>query len=937
MFRGLLGCSLVLALISVAILPRSAAAAEGSDSLFQDALARYQRADYNAALIQLKNVLRDDPDHLEARLLEGEIHLKLGDAAAAEDVFTEALHQGAKTYPTTLRLAEAYLRQSKFQSIIDLEMQSHPPGREDAELLGYQAIAYFADQLKEPAETAITNAQAAHPRALMPNLARGQILLVEGQYDDAFSHASDLVELYPESARAWQLRALALKGQGNLESALTDISRAITLDAHLVTARVNRATILISLGRDQESHEDLDFLAANYPMNLKAEYLRAGIFERAGELEAADIAFRHCTYILSKIDGFLIASSMELTLQAATCHQRIGEYESARAYLEAYNIVDPDSEQVATVLASVLLQLKKPREAIEVIEPALNENPDDQQLKQLMVHAYKLSGQTRKALQLQQEIALAGAGSREVTPDLQIALRDIGSGDFRAGVSKIKQAVDEGRLPEEESFALASAYLNGGRYAEATVLAAGLVKTAPDNTAYLNLLGTILMRLGRLEDSYATLLKADSIDANRLPTQLNLARVEFALDEKKSARDRLVRLWQLYPKDPSVLSLMAKIEYADNNIESAGTLAKGAVTLSPDWVEPRILLTRLYLEAGAKEEAVDLAKKTVALDENNTEARFLLAAVQEANGQMEQALVTYKVIQRRSTFDAEQLRRAAKEQMRLGAWADASVSLWRALQLESEHTDTRKDYLSTLLVLNSSTVAVEQGELLVAQQPDDAEAHALYAEALGKAGRPADASRAYLRALALAPTTTIYVVGAAKNMALAGNVDEAENLLLDKLNLAPDATLLVLAYVQLLMEQQRWEDASTALQMALQRRPDHPMLLNNLAYTLHVKGANGALEYARKAYQSAPDSPYVNDTLGWILVSAGDPQEGVVYLERAARALQDNAEVRYHLGYAYSKLGRAADSATELREALALSDAFEGRETAQRLLDSVAD
>ena len=57
-----------------------------SEKFFQEAKRYWQNGegDANAAVIQLKNALQNDRDHVEARKLLGEIYLRMGNGPAAE-------------------------------------------------------------------------------------------------------------------------------------------------------------------------------------------------------------------------------------------------------------------------------------------------------------------------------------------------------------------------------------------------------------------------------------------------------------------------------------------------------------------------------------------------------------------------------------------------------------------------------------------------------------------------------------------------------------------------------------------------------------------------------------------------------------------------------------------------------------------------------------
>ena len=90
---------------------------------------------------------------------------------------------------------------------------------------------------------------------------------------------------------------------------------------------------------------------------------------------------------------------------------------------------------------------------------------------------------------------------------------------------------------------------------------------------------------------------------------------------------------------------------------------------------------------------------------------------------------------------------------------------------------------------------------------------------------------------------------------------------------------------------------------------------------------------ARRAHQAAPKDPAISDTLGWMLVRAGHPGEGLEYLRDARSRASANPEIRYHLAAALSLLGREQEALRELQQAIAYGTDFEGLEEARALLE----
>jgi Tfp pilus assembly protein PilF len=99
------------------------------------------------------------------------------------------------------------------------------------------------------------------------------------------------------------------------------------------------------------------------------------------------------------------------------------------------------------------------------------------------------------------------------------------------------------------------------------------------------------------------------------------------------------------------------------------------------------------------------------------------------------------------------------------------------------------------------------------------------------------------------------------------------------------------------------------------------MSWNALAYLLaQNRQPVEALKSAQKAKKLAPDSPDVDDTLGWAYYLQGSYPLSVVHLEAAiAKVGTDTAVRKYHLAMAYLKAGKPDRARQTLNAALKMN------------------
>jgi tetratricopeptide (TPR) repeat protein len=121
------------------------------------------------------------------------------------------------------------------------------------------------------------------------------------------------------------------------------------------------------------------------------------------------------------------------------------------------------------------------------------------------------------------------------------------------------------------------------------------------------------------------------------------------------------------------------------------------------------------------------------------------------------------------------------------------------------------------------------------------------------------------------------------------------------------------------LRQGDWERAQTHLELACERAPDMPIVLNNLAWALAQRDPP-ELERACELAQAAKklsDHPEISDTLGMILARQGKYRAAVTELETALRAFPNRPNVHRQLAELYDQLDDAELAEAHRRRARA--------------------
>uniref|UniRef100_UPI001E5F0455 tetratricopeptide repeat protein n=1 Tax=Roseomonas rosulenta TaxID=2748667 RepID=UPI001E5F0455 len=225
----------------------------------------------------------------------------------------------------------------------------------------------------------------------------------------------------------------------------------------------------------------------------------------------------------------------------------------------------------------------------------------------------------------------------------------------------------------------------------------------------------------------------------------------------------------------------------------------------------------------------------------------------------------------------------------------------------------------------------------IARRPESRPASlSLRGELLAAAQRPAEAAQAFADGYALAPSAGL-AVRRATMLAAAGRPDEATAALQAWLTREPEDAVVLSMMSQFDLQAGRLAEAERRLEVVVRQRPADAIALNNLAWLLDARGADGprALALAERAFLLSPN-PASADTLGWILVRRGNTERGVALLRQATEASRGpagpNPGIAYRLAYGLKAAGQRDEALATLRPVLEGSAQFPERRDAERLM-----
>jgi len=441
------------------------------------------------------------------------------------------------------------------------------------------------------------------------------------------------------------------------------------------------------------------------------------------------------------------------------------------------------------------------------------------------------------------------------------------------------------------------------------------LELAPDSEVARRYLATGLLRLydDAAAQQFAELLNTSYQDRARGYVVL-LGILAEERNETGSARV-MERLAAVDPELAEAQYALSVLWQRAEDGKRALAAARRAVELRPAWRLAELAEVRALSILGRQQEAIERSAKFAAGDD--AFSRIGHAWLLLGNDRRAEATAIFEEMRRSGAMASDALEGLGAIAMDERRFDDAE-RIFNELSRDPENTETVLWHLGRIAEErgNTSLAArhyqrVNSGSRAVAAQ---SRAFRLQREL----GAPERAQLQLDEFLAAAPAATRDVVaGVASIFVEDGRGEQAISLLDRALTLMPDDDLR-LARGFLMERLGRLPEAVADMRAVAARRPNDPVALNGLGYTLVDRSI--AIEEGHRliarALEAKPDSFAIQDSMGWSLVRLGRLDEGRTWLERAWDNSED-PEVAAHLGETLWLQGRTDDARRIWDEALA--------------------
>ena len=886
---------------------------EKPEALVASAKEYIARNDTQAAVIQLKNALQKERDLPEARFLLGKLLLESGDAAGAEKELREAALLQYDPEQVTPLWARALVLTGDFRKVVD-DLAKVPVSNPSNKAALLTAVGESHLGLKNPkaAQEAFAAALAADPR-YVPAM-RGEALLAASARDlqQAAAKLDAALAIAPRDWQSLELRADVLMAMKQREQALAAYRKTTEAKPDAMRAHAAIVTLLMEQKNIEGAAKQIDEMKRIAPAHPETLYLQAWLAYTQKDFAAARTAIQqHLSKGPENPRGLLLAGAIEYELKS---------YVQAENYLSRVLTHAPRNTFAWRLLIASYIQRGQAARALERLKPVLGQIQNDPAMLGLAGEVMMMNGEAKQASEYFAKAAkLDPKNTRSQTG---LGLSHLARGESETGFRELEQAASAG-TDVRADLALIAAHVRQREFDKALAAVNRLQKKQPNSPVPLNVRGGVLLAKGDRAAARQEFQRALEIDPAYFPAVAQLARLDVADKKPEAARKRLEAILAKDPQSLQALLAMAELtSHIGGKPQEIVALLQKAVSAHPADPSPRLALINYYVRSKDFKNAMLASQQAMAAIPDRPEILVAAGQAHEAAGELNQAISIYQKLATLEPRSPVPYLRMAEAQFAAKKMDEATENLRKAIDLKPDLMEARQGLARVYLETGKVTEALDVAREVQKERPKEPVGYALEGDIHAAQKKWREAANAYRNGLKQGDSTDLamrlYTVLAATPDQAKAASDFADTWL--KNHPKDQAFRLKLAEVALATRQ--WSTAVQHYRKLLEASPKNALVLNNLAWAESQMNDPKALEHAEEANAIAPNHPAIMDTLGTMLVAAGQTARGLELLQKAAAQAPQAPGIRLNYAKGLIKAGQKEAARKELDELAKLGDKF---------------
>lgn len=476
------------------------------------------------AIEQYESIVKIEPKNSENHLLLGRLYILNKDLVKAEAEFKTAIKLDPNSEEAVTNVAYLYNEEGDSKRAVEI-LTSVPENARTAKI--YSALGYTFEQLKDYKKAIEAYRQSITLDRDNLDAMRGlaQNLVNDNQIDAALQQYTAIQEADPEDPQAALRIAEIYRHQGKFDLAMENLKKAEAMVQDSLEVPYNEALVLEAQGKFDEAADVLQKLLVrtNRPDN---NYSAGERNNRALFLERLGNIYREESRPLLALETF---------------HKivELGGDDASRGYQE---LIDAYREQ------------KQWSDATRVAREAVNKLPNDRGLKLMLATQLADEGKGDEGVQVAKSLLKGGAEDQETYVGLsQLYTRLKRWKEAEDALAQAEKLSTRNEQKEYVIFLQGAVYERQKKYDQAEQMFRQVLTQDPNNTMTLNYLGYMLAdRNVRLEEALTLIKKALVLDPQNGAYLDSLGWAYFRLGNYDQAEENLRKAADKTPNDATI-------------------------------------------------------------------------------------------------------------------------------------------------------------------------------------------------------------------------------------------------------------------------------------------------------------------------------------------------------------------------------------------------
>ncbi len=710
----------------------------------------------------------------------------------------------------------------------------------------------------------------------------GMAKIVEERQDfqNMFGLLQRIVRLDPTQLESQvKLGKLYLIGSDET-TALEYAEKGLALDPEYADALTLKAAVLLKIGDGAGAVELARRVVAKDSANPEAVTILATERARAGDNEAA----------LVELDAGLAANPEISVLQLLRIQilTNLGRKDDVRtAYSELIDLF-PEEPAYRRVYTSDLLTHGLFEEAQDQLEAIVDLEPDNIEAKLDVIRVINSNTELGSVVAAEKFRTYLAAEPQNY--ELGFAFVDFlrGSEEIEEADSLLETLMqsDDNAVVLRAKNEIAETHIGNDEWEKAEALIEEILLQDERNTDALIKRASLRIRANDIDEAIIDLRTALDNSPDLPGAMVVMATAFEQKGSVSSARAELAKAFDASDSAPNIANIYARFLVRHGDARRAEEVLVKSLATVPGNVFNLKLLASVRLSMQDWRGAEEIAQILDNIGENNADADIIRSAAYSGLGEYNRVIEALTARNDQSPLESRPLSTLVAAYIRTNRIDDAEALLNRIIGAEGGDSYSARILLAQIHGIRN----------------DEARAAAVLIEATDSDSSRPEAYellyRYYLRT---------------------GQNEAALTLVSDGLSKAPENVALLVFKADVLLSDNKLEEAFGIYSDLIEKRPNDALIANNfvsLSSDLRSDAESIARAVAVANVLKSQDNAAFNDTIGWAYYRAGDFRTAVEYLSKAVETANGNAEILYHLGAAQLAVGDNVQAKTNLENAL---------------------